>query len=61
MAQTAKYLPVGNPDLKPEKSLSEEIALLWDNNNNLNAGITLFNTALVNWVSVSTVFPASAI
>ncbi|XWJ88901.1 ligand-gated channel protein [Phytobacter ursingii] len=35
---------VGNPDLKPEKSLSEEIALLWDNNENLNAGITLFNT-----------------
>lgn len=35
---------VGNPDLKPEKSLSEEIALLWDNSDNLNAGITLFNT-----------------
>lgn len=35
---------VGNPDLKPEKSLSEELGLLWDNNDNLNAGITLFNT-----------------
>ena len=35
---------VGNPDLKPEKSLSEELALLWDNNDNLNAGVTLFNT-----------------
>lgn len=35
---------VGNPNLKPEKSLSEELALLWDNNDNLNAGITLFNT-----------------
>ncbi|MBS0855790.1 ligand-gated channel protein [Tatumella sp. JGM16] len=35
---------VGNPDLKPEKSLSEEIALLWDNGDTLNAGITLFNT-----------------
>ena len=35
---------VGNPDLKPEKSLSEEIALLWDNGDNLNAGVTLFNT-----------------
>ncbi len=35
---------VGNPDLKPEKSLSEEIVLLWDNSDNLNAGITLFNT-----------------
>lgn len=35
---------VGNADLKPEKSLSEEIGLLWDNDNSLNAGITLFNT-----------------
>ena len=35
---------VGNPDLKPEKSLSEEIALLWDNGKQLNAGLTLFNT-----------------
>ncbi|HGL6801847.1 TPA: ligand-gated channel protein [Citrobacter amalonaticus] len=35
---------VGNPDLKPEKSLSEELGLLWDNGDNLNAGITLFNT-----------------
>ncbi|WON78845.1 ligand-gated channel protein [Serratia sp. UGAL515B_01] len=35
---------VGNPELKPEKSLSQEIALLWDNQQGLNAGITLFNT-----------------
>ena len=35
---------IGNPALKPEKSLSEEIALLWDNADNLNASITLFNT-----------------
>lgn len=35
---------VGNPDLKPEKSLSEEIALLWNNGDNLNAGVTLFHT-----------------
>ncbi|WP_431221759.1 ligand-gated channel protein [Serratia sp. L9] len=35
---------VGNADLKPETSLSQEIALLWDNQQNLNAGITLFNT-----------------
>ena len=39
---------VGNPDLKPEKSLSEEIALLWDNNDNLNAGLQLFNTDFKN-------------
>lgn len=35
---------VGNPDLKPEKSLSEEIALLWNNGDDLNAGVTLFHT-----------------
>ncbi|HHG8773306.1 TPA: ligand-gated channel protein [Raoultella planticola] len=42
---------VGNPDLKPEKSLSEEIALLWDNNDNLNAGVTLFNTDFKNKIT----------
>ena len=35
---------VGNSGLKPEKSLSEEIALLWSNGDNLNAGVTLFHT-----------------
>ncbi|WP_297206566.1 ligand-gated channel protein [uncultured Pluralibacter sp.] len=35
---------VGNPDLKPEKSLSEEIALLWNDGDALNAGLTLFHT-----------------
>lgn len=42
---------VGNPDLKPEKSLSQEIALLWDNNDDLNAGITLFNTDYKNKIT----------
>ncbi|AOT43831.1 ligand-gated channel protein [Enterobacter ludwigii] len=42
---------VGNPDLKPEKSLSEEIALLWDNNDSLNAGVTLFNTDFKNKIT----------
>ena len=42
---------VGNPDLKPEKSVSEELALLWDNNDNLNAGITLFNTDFKNKIT----------
>ncbi len=42
---------VGNPDLKPEKSLSEEIGLLWDNSDNLNAGITLFNTDFKNKIT----------
>ncbi|MDR7342649.1 outer membrane receptor for ferrienterochelin and colicins [Pantoea alhagi] len=42
---------VGNPDLKPEKSLSEEITLLWDNQHNLNAGVTLFNTDFKNKIT----------
>lgn len=42
---------VGNPDLKPEKSLSEEIALLWDNGQQLNAGLTLFNTDFKNKIT----------
>nr|WP_230479612.1 ligand-gated channel protein [Izhakiella capsodis] len=42
---------IGNPDLKPEKSLSEEIALLWDNNDNLNAGMTIFNTDFKNMIT----------
>ncbi|MFA9352969.1 TonB-dependent receptor domain-containing protein, partial [Escherichia coli] len=41
----------GNPDLKPEKSLSEEIGLLWDNGDNLNAGVTLFNTDFKNKIT----------
>lgn len=39
-----KGIIVGNPDLQPEKSLSEEIGLMWDNQQNLNAGVTVFNT-----------------
>ena len=35
---------VGSPALQPEKSVSEEIALLWDGRQGLNAGLTLFNT-----------------
>ena len=35
---------IGNPDLKPEKSINYEISANWDNNANLNAGITLFNS-----------------
>ena len=34
----------GNPDLKPEKSLSEEIGLMWDSLEGINAGVTVFNT-----------------
>ena len=32
---------VGSPALQPEKSVSEEIALLWDGRQGLNAGLTL--------------------
>ncbi|CAK8742038.1 Colicin I receptor [Sodalis praecaptivus] len=35
---------IGNPNLKPEKSLNQEIVLLWDNHRYLNAGVTVFNT-----------------
>jgi outer membrane receptor for ferrienterochelin and colicins len=35
---------VGNPDLKPEKSVNYEVSANWDNNRNLNAGITVFNS-----------------
>ncbi|WP_439835820.1 ligand-gated channel protein [Aeromonas enteropelogenes] len=42
---------VGNPDLKPETSVSEEIGLLWDGGQGLNAGVTLFNTDFKNKIS----------
>lgn len=34
----------GNPDLKPEKSVTEEIGIMWDNRENLNLGLTVYNT-----------------
>lgn len=33
-----KGIIVGNPDLQPEKSLSEEIGLMWDSLKGINAG-----------------------
>lgn len=35
---------VGNPDLKPEKSVNYEVSFNWDDNDALNAGLTLFNS-----------------
>jgi len=35
---------VGNPNLKPEKSTSQEIGFIWDNRSNLNSSLTVFNT-----------------
>jgi len=38
------YVTIGNPNLKPEKSLSEEFGVVWDNRDNLNASLTAYNT-----------------
>lgn len=35
---------IGNPDLKPEKSLSQELGVVWDSRSNLSASFMLFNT-----------------
>ncbi|QWL67628.1 ligand-gated channel protein [Aeromonas jandaei] len=42
---------VGNPELKPETSMSEEIGLLWNGHQGFNAGVTLFNTDFKNKIS----------
>ncbi|OBU02462.1 ligand-gated channel protein [Morganella psychrotolerans] len=34
----------GNPDLKPEKTVTEEISVMWNNQDNLNMSLTVFNT-----------------
>ncbi|MCW7548481.1 ligand-gated channel protein [Photorhabdus sp. APURE] len=35
---------LGNSNLKPEKSVNEEIGVIWNNQDNFNAGLTVFNT-----------------
>ncbi|MGM1002963.1 ligand-gated channel protein [Acinetobacter haemolyticus] len=35
---------VGNPNLKPEKSVNYEVSFNWDNLDDLTAGLTLFNS-----------------
>lgn len=42
---------VGNPNLKPEKSISQEIGFIWDNRENLNLGLTFFNTQFKDKIS----------
>lgn len=42
---------VGSPELKPETSVSQEIALLWDGQQGLNTGLTLFNTDFEDKIS----------
>jgi len=44
----------GNPDLKPEKSLSEEFGVVWNNRDNLEASVTLFNTDFKDRISYLT-------
>ncbi len=46
-----KGIIVGNPDLQPEKSLSEEIGLMWDSLKGVNAGMTVFNTDFKNKIT----------
>ena len=46
-----KGIIVGNPDLQPEKSLSEEIGLMWDSLKGINAGVTVFNTDFKNKIT----------
>lgn len=36
-------LLIGNPDLEPEKSLSNELGVFWDNDGGVQAGVTLFH------------------
>lgn len=42
---------VGNPNLKPEKSISQEIGFIWDNRENINIGVTAFNTQFKDKIS----------
>lgn len=41
----------GNPDLKPETSVSEEIGIAYDHESGFSAGLTLFNTDFKNKLS----------
>jgi len=42
---------VGNPDLKPEASVSQEISLNWDNRDDLASSLTFFNTDFKDKIS----------
>ncbi|CDG88436.1 ligand-gated channel protein [Xenorhabdus bovienii] len=35
---------MSNPDLKPEKSVTKEIGVIWNNQDNFNAGVTIYHT-----------------
>lgn len=42
---------IGNPDLRPEKSISQELGFVWDNRENLNLGLMFFNTDFKDKIS----------
>ncbi|WP_323011660.1 ligand-gated channel protein [Castellaniella sp.] len=42
---------MGNPDLKPETSISQELGLIWNNGSNLDASVMLFNTEFKDKIS----------
>ncbi|MBC8954164.1 ligand-gated channel protein [Xenorhabdus sp. PB62.4] len=42
--RSSKGMILGNSDLKPEKSVNEEISIIWNNQENFNIGVTVFNT-----------------
>src|SRR5699024_2944539 len=42
---------MGNPDLEPEKSISQEIGLIWDNLDGRVLSLTLFNTRFKDKIS----------
>ncbi|MEY0766073.1 MULTISPECIES: TonB-dependent receptor domain-containing protein [Providencia] len=46
--QGGKGVIYGNPDLKPEKSVSEEISIAYNHESGFNASLTFFNTDFKN-------------
>jgi len=50
-AGNADAIIVGNPDLKPEKSISQELGIIWDNRDNLATSLTFFNTDFKDKIS----------
>ncbi|MEY0891455.1 TonB-dependent receptor, partial [Providencia rettgeri] len=46
--QGGKGIIYGNPNLKPEKSLNEEISIAYDHASGFNASLTFFNTDFKN-------------
>jgi len=44
----APNVTIGNPNLKPEKSVSQELGIVWDNREDLNTSLTVYNTDFKN-------------